>query len=82
MFFVLVMSSSYQSDVVHAYPEEKKGTTRFNRYVIAIIVLSLNTLLLYFYYNAFAPILSMMAKDYGFTDEERDYKIGSVSLLI
>lgn len=70
------MSNLFERDPVQTYSNEKKVHKSRKRYVAAILVLSLNTLLLYFYYNSFAPILSMMAKDFGFTDEERDYKIG------
>ena len=48
-----------------------------SQYLEAIIVISINTLLLYFYYNCFAPILTPMAKDFGFSDEERDRLIGN-----
>ena len=61
---------------------EGKCKTTLRKYIVSIIVLSLNTLLLYFYYNSFAPILSMMAKDFGFTDEERDYKIGNCDYIV
>ena len=47
----------------------------------AIVVLSINTLLLYFYYNSFAPVLSQMAKDYRFSDAERDSLIGTTLFL-
>ena len=66
----------YEREIVKTYSSDKKNTSNFRRYLLAILILSLNTLLLYFYYNSFAPILSLMAKDYGFTDEERDYRIG------
>lgn len=47
-----------------------------SQYLGTIILISVNTLLLYFYYNCFAPILTPMAKDFGFSDEERDRLIG------
>lgn len=47
------------------------------QYLPAILVLSVNTLLLYFYYNSFAPVLSLMAKDYRFSNAQRDYMIGT-----
>lgn len=64
------------------HTKELKPITSLRRYAKSILVLSLNTLLLYFYYNSFAPILSLMAKDFGFTDEERDYRIGMWLFLL
>ena len=58
-----------------------KESFDFKHYVPAIVVLSINTLLLYFYYNSFAPVLSQMAKDYRFSDAERDSLIGTTLFL-
>ena len=55
---------------------DKQAVT--SHYLGAIILISINTLLLYFYYNCFAPILTPMARDFGFSDEERDRLIGTV----
>ena len=61
-------------------PDKLEKQTVFGQYLGAIVVVSINTLLLYFYYNCFAPILTPMAKDYGFSDEERDRLIGTFAL--
>lgn len=58
-------------------PDKLAKQIATSQYLEAIIVISINTLLLYFYYNCFAPILTPMAKDFGFSDEERDRLIGN-----
>ena len=59
------------------HPAKEKSQLVMRQYLPAILVLSVNTLLLYFYYNSFAPVLSLMAKDYGFSNAQRDYMIGT-----
>ena len=59
------------------HPAKEKSQLVLRQYLPAILVLSVNTLLLYFYYNSFAPVLSLMAKDYGFSNAQRDYMIGT-----
>ena len=54
----------------------EKSQLVVKQYLPAILVLSVNTFLLYFYYNSFAPVLSLMAKDYRFSNAQRDYMIG------
>ena len=61
----------------HAAKEtSEKSNSEMKQHLPAILVLSINTLLLYFYYNSFAPVLSLMAKDYRFSNAQRDYMIG------
>ena len=43
-----------------------------------IIVLSLVTLLTYFYYNAFSPLFLILAEEFGFNEEDRDLYLGIV----
>ena len=59
-----------------------KESRNIIRYFSAILVLSLVTLFTYFYYNAFSPILSIMAKEYGFSDEEKDIYLGILLLFV
>ena len=53
-----------------------KESQRVIHYLPVIVLLSLSTLLCYFYYNAFAPILSLLASEFGFGEEERDLYLG------
>ena len=39
-------------------------------------MLSIVTLLNYFYYNALSPLLSILANEYSFNEEQRDYMLG------
>ena len=49
-----------------------KESREIVRYLPAIVMLSIVTTLTYFYYNAFSPVLSLMASEFGFNEEERD----------
>lgn len=53
-----------------------KESKEIVRYLPAIIVLSIVTTLTYFYYNAFSPVLSLMASEFGFSEAEQDYYLG------
>ena len=53
-----------------------KDSREIVRYLPAIIMLSVVTTLTYFYYNAFSPVLSLMANEFGFSEEERDTYLG------
>lgn len=64
---------------VQAFLERKVGLKESRtiiQYLPSIIVLSIVTLLSYFYYNAFSPILPILASEFCFNDEDRDYYLG------
>ena len=66
-------------DFVVTFIQQKIGVKESQRvihYLPVIVLLSLSTLLCYFYYNAFAPILSLLASEFGFGEEERDLYLG------
>lgn len=48
-------------------------------YLPAILMLSIVTLLNYCYYNALSPLLSILAGEFGFNEEQRDYLLGARS---
>ena len=67
-------------DILRAFIQQKVGAKESKeivRYLPAIIVLSTVTTLTYFYYNAFSPVLSLMASEFGFSEVEQDYYLGS-----
>lgn len=53
-----------------------KDSQRVIQYLSVILLMSCSTLLCYFYYNALAPILSLLGAEFGFNEEERDYYLG------
>ena len=69
----------FEKEKVHVQTESnvvfEKDSVKHSlrKYIAAVLALSLSTLLLYFYYNSFAPVLSLMAKDFHFSHEERYY---------
>ena len=70
-------------DFVVSFIQQKVGmkdSQRVIQYLPVILLMSCSTLLCYFYYNAFAPILSILGAEFGFTEEERDYYLGRFEL--
>ena len=68
-------------DILRAFIQPNVGANESKeilRYLPAIIVLSTVTTLTYFYYNAFSPVLSLMASEFGFSEVEQDYYLGIV----
>ena len=66
-------------DVVVSYLQRKLGEKESRSvicYLSAVMMLSIVTLLNYFYYNALSPLLSILATEYGFSEEQRDYMLG------
>lgn len=66
-------------DILRAFIQQKVGAKESKeivRYLPAILVLSTVTTLTYFYYNAFSPVLSLMASEFGFSEAEQDYYLG------
>ena len=57
-----------------------KDSQRVLQYLPVILLMSCSTLLCYFYYNAFAPLLSILGAEFGFNEEERDYYLGMSGL--
>lgn len=70
-------------DFVVSFIQQKVGmkdSQRVLQYLPVILLMSCSTLLCYFYYNAFAPLLSILGAEFGFNEEERDYYLGMSGL--
>lgn len=75
----IVLSSIYMMEFVRSFIQSKMGVKEsacILKYLPAICVLSIITTLSYFYYNAFSPVLSLMAAEFGFSETERDFYLG------
>lgn len=70
---------------VQEYLERKIGLKESRtiiHYLPFIIVVSLVTLLSYFYYNAFSPLFLILAEEFGFNEEERDLYLGIIMICL